>query len=63
LGGILSFIAMMFIKRLNKNKTNQVLMLIVGSLTGVSTLALVANIILSYDHFGSAYMISSPFEC
>ena len=48
LGGILSFIAMKFVKRLNQNKMNQVLMLIVGFLTGGSTIALIANIALSY---------------
>lgn len=36
-------------------------MLIVSLLTGFSTLALIANIVISYEHFGATYMISSPF--
>jgi hypothetical protein len=48
---------------MNKNKVNQVLMAIVGALTGGSVFALIANIVLSYKNFGATYMISSPFEC
>ena len=62
-GGILSYISLRLIKKLNQNKTNQVLMLIVGCLTGSSVLALIVNIILSYKNFGKNFMDSSPFSC
>lgn len=60
-GGALSYLSITFVKKLNENKRNQVLMLIVGFLTGFSTLALIGNIILSYRLFGAEFMISSPF--
>jgi len=56
-GGILSFIAGYFIGKLNRTKVNKILMIIVGSLTGVSALSMVLNIILGYVNFGSAYMV------
>lgn len=41
---------------MNQNKVNQVLMLIVGSLTGTSVIAVIVNIILSYHNFGPKFM-------
>ncbi len=61
LGGGLSFLSLRAVKKFNKNKMNQVLMFIVGCLTGTSVIALIANIIISYRDFGAPYMIASPF--
>jgi predicted PurR-regulated permease PerM len=52
-GGILSYIAGYFINKLNRTKVNKILMIIVGSLTGVSALSMVLNIILGYINFGA----------
>ena len=57
-GGILSYIAGYFIGKLNRTKVNKILMIIVGSLTGVSALSMVLNIVLGYINFGSTHMIS-----
>ena len=62
-GGILSFITMTVIKRFSQNKTNQILMLIVGCLTGSSVIALIVNIVLGYKNFGTTFMNSSAFSC
>ena len=59
----MSFIALYFINKLNRLKVNKVLMIIVGSLTGVSAISMVINIIISYKNFGAAYMISIDDFC
>jgi len=63
IGGIFSYIANRLVAKLNVNKVNQILMIVVGSLTGASTVAMMINIVISYGNFGSAYMIASSFDC
>lgn len=63
IGGAFSFLANKIVSKFNLNKVNQTLMLIVGFLTGSSTIGMIINIVLSYASFGSSFMISSNFEC
>lgn len=62
-GGILSYIVGYFIGKLNRTKVNKILMTIVGTLTGVSALSMVLNIVLGYVNFGAEYMISIDNIC
>ena len=62
-GGILTFISNRLMKDFNRSKINKVLMGIIGSLTTMSSISLVINIIISYKSFGSAYMISIADFC
>ena len=62
-GGILTFISNRLMKDFNRSKVNKVLMGMIGSLTTMSSISLVINIIISYKSFGSAYMISIADFC
>ena len=57
-GGVVTFISNRLMKGIDRQHINMILMGIVGSLTAMSTLAVIVNIIISYLSFGSAYMIS-----
>ena len=62
-GGGLSFITNYFIAKLDRKKINKILLIVIGSLTAVSTLSMVINIVISYLNFGSHYMISIDSFC
>ena len=57
-GGVITFISNRLMKGLDRQHINMILMGIIGSLTAMSCVALVVNIVISYISFGSAYMIS-----
>lgn len=59
----MSYIVGYFIGKLNRTKVNKILMTIVGTLTGVSALSMVLNIVLGYVNFGAEYMISIDNIC
>ena len=62
-GGILSFVASYFLNKLDRNKINKVLLIIIGLITSVSALSMVVNIVISYINFGSDYMIAIDDVC
>ena len=62
-GGLLSYITAHIVNKQDRSKINKILMGIVGTLTGISALSMVLNIIISYNNFGSDYMISIDNFC
>ena len=62
-GGILSFLLNRWVQSQNRTKINKILVGIVGSLTGMSAISMIINIIISYNTFGSDYMISIDDIC
>ena len=62
-GGLLSYITAHIVNKQDRSKINKILMGIVGTLTGISALSMVLNIIISYNNFGSDYMISIDDFC
>lgn len=63
LGGFASFMANRFVKRLDRDSVNLILVGIVAGLTSMSAISMVLNILLGYLNFGLDYMNSSPGLC
>ena len=62
-GGVLSYLAFRWVSRYDRGKINKILVTIVGTLTGMSAISMVVNIIISYSTFGSSYMMSIDDIC
>ena len=62
-GGLLSYLTLYAVSKLDHSRINKLLMGIVGSLTGISALSMVLNIVISYSNFGPEYMMSVDDFC
>ena len=62
-GGALSFLAFRLLSRQDRGRINKILVSIVGTLTGMSAISMIINIIISYNTFGSDYMMSIDEIC
>lgn len=63
IGGIITFILRKIVFRYNKNKVDQVLVLIAFCLATANVFAMIAAIVLGYKQFGASNMQNSPFQC
>ena len=62
-GGIVTHITSHFIKKMNKNRVNKIVVGIIATLTMVSSICMIINTILSFNTFGSEYMVNIQDFC
>lgn len=62
-GGVLSYVVQQFLKNLEKNKVNKILIGIIGCLTCCSSISMGVNTALEFHMFGREFMLAPGISC